>query len=205
MNLKSDEISSLDKTFRSNLINSLLGPKSITLIGTISTSGISNLALFSQVFHVGANPPLLGVLFRPDSVPRHTLTNIRDTGCFTLQNVTRNYFRQAHQTSARYPEPVSEFDATGLEEEYLEEFAAPFVKEASVKLALNKVEEIRIQSNDTVLIVGEIVRIIAPMQAIEKDGFVDPVISGSIASAGLDAYYSVQALARLKYAKPDQK
>jgi flavin reductase (DIM6/NTAB) family NADH-FMN oxidoreductase RutF len=205
MNLNSEDIINLDEMFRRNMLNSLLGPKSLVLIGTISSSGVSNLAVFSQVFHIGANPPLAGILFRPDSVPRHTLTNIRETGCFTIQNVTRNYFRQAHQSSARYPDQISEFEATGLEEEYIDDFPAPFVKDATVKMALNKVEEIRLQSNDTILVVGKIERILVPMNAVEKDGFVNPLLTGSMASAGLDAYYSVQALARLSYAKPDHE
>jgi len=101
-----ETISSLDDRFRRNLINSLHGVRPALLIGTASSSGNQNLAVFSQVLHIGANPPLTGILFRPDSIDRHTLTNIRETGFFTINTATTAMAEQVHQTSARYPDGV---------------------------------------------------------------------------------------------------
>jgi hypothetical protein len=41
--------------------------------------------------------------------------------------------------------------------------------------------------------------------AVEPDGFLNPQKTGSIASAGLDSYYTLQQLARLDYAKVNSK
>jgi hypothetical protein len=54
------QISELEKLYRVKLINSLSGFKSANLIGTINKKGITNLALFSSVIHVGANPRFNG-------------------------------------------------------------------------------------------------------------------------------------------------
>lgn len=51
--------------YRINLINSCSGYKSANLVGTKSSNGISNVAVFSSVTHIGSNPALLGLIFRP--------------------------------------------------------------------------------------------------------------------------------------------
>lgn len=202
MTLDTSEILGLEDRYRRNLINSLLGPKTIVLVGSVSANGVYNLAPFSQVFHVGANPPMAGLLFRPDSVPRHTLTNIRNSGFYTIQSVEEPWFAKAHQCSARYSEEVSEFEAVQLESEIIEGFEAPFVKDAKVKIGLSLKEEVKIESNNTILVIGMIEKLIVPKQALEEDGFLNPLKTGAVAVAGLDAYYSLNHLARLKYAKP---
>jgi len=58
------DLASLDHLYRINLINSSSGFKSANLIATINKEGISNVAVFSSVIHLGSNPPLLGFLTR---------------------------------------------------------------------------------------------------------------------------------------------
>ncbi len=204
MRLNLNSILELPERYRRNLINSIHGAKSAFLVGTKSSAGISNVSVFSQVIHIGANPPLVGLLFRPDSVERHTLINIRETKVFTIQNIKQNFFKKAHQTSARYPSDVSEFQECNLTEQEIDNFHAPFVNESSIKLGLVLESEIPIQLNGTHLVVGKIEFIEIEDSAIEKDGFVDPEKTGSIVSVGLDAYFSLNKLARLSYAKPGQ-
>ena len=118
MHWKKSEIEELDKRFRTNLINSLSGLKSLNLCGTINEKVQTNLAIINSVVHVGANPALLGMVMRPTTVPRHTLSNILSTRHYTLNHVHRDIFRNAHQTSANYEEEVSEFEACGLHAQY---------------------------------------------------------------------------------------
>ena len=65
--------------------------------------------------------------------------------------------------------------------------------------------KIDIESNGTHLIVGEITKIQLPEFILNKDGFVDLEAIETIASSGVDAYYSVKLLARYQYAKANQK
>lgn len=194
----------LDLNFKRNFINSLSGFKGIALCGTISKEGKTNLAIFNTVVHVGANPPLLGFISRPENVRRDTLTNIRETGFFTLNHIKSEIYIKAHQTAARYISDKSEFDMVGLTPKYSDNLPVPYVKESSVKIGLKFAEEITIKSNNTIFIVGEIVETFVPNSAILSDGLLDLNITGSLTASGLDTYYSCQKIARLSFAKPDQ-
>ena len=128
----SEDFAGMDKRYRTQLINSISGIKALQLVGTRDEQGRENLAVFNSIFHVGANPPYLGMVVRPDSVDRHTWQNIQATGSYTMNAVGRDFYRRAHQTSARYPRDVSEFSAVGLAAEYRPGVLAPFVAESVV-------------------------------------------------------------------------
>ncbi len=197
-----EDFPGMDKFFRRNLINCLSGFKSLNLVGTISPEGQTNLSPFSQVFHVGATPALAGLLIRPDTVPRHTLQNIEATSYYTFNHVRADFFKQAHQTSARYQE--SEFEATGLHPTYTERMPAPYVQEAWVKIGLKFEERINLKINGTILVIGSIVEISLPKEIVREDGFLDLEKAGTVTCSGLDCYHQTQKLARLSYAKPDR-
>ena len=154
MLITKNNILNFEKLYRTKFVNSLSGFKSANLIGTISSEGKTNLAIFSSVIHVGANPPLMGFLMRPVSVERHTYNNIKETGHFTINHINKEIFKQAHQTSASYEKYISEFDACGLTPEFTEKIKAPYVKESKIKIGLKFVEEQNIKSNDTVFNCG---------------------------------------------------
>jgi flavin reductase (DIM6/NTAB) family NADH-FMN oxidoreductase RutF len=202
MKLLRDDILKFEKLYRAAFVNSLSGFKSANLVGTISKEGKTNLAIFSSVIHVGANPPLMGFLMRPVSVERHTYTNIKETDHFTINHINQEIFKQAHQTSARYEKYVSEFDACGLTPEYTGIIKAPYVKESKIKIGLKFLEEQEIKSNGTIFIVGEILEVIIPDNILMKDGYVDIEKAGTIAISGLDSYHETKRIARLSYAKP---
>lgn len=195
----------LDDRYRKNLVNSLLGARPAVLIATANAQGMTNLAVFSQIVHVGANPPLCGILFRPDSVERHTLTNIRETGWFSLNLLPSEFAEQVHQTSARYGADISEFDAVGLEPEFHTDYLAPTVKHAHIKAICHLKEEFPIVSNGTILVVGAIKWIDIEDECLRSDGSVNHYSGKSLAVCGLDDYASLQQVARFSYAKPDRK
>jgi flavin reductase (DIM6/NTAB) family NADH-FMN oxidoreductase RutF len=202
MIIKKEETLKFEKLYRAAFINSITGFKSANLIGTISSEGKTNLAIFNSVIHVGANPPLMGFLMRPVSVERHTYENIKETGSFTINHINKEIFKQAHQTSARYDKDISEFDECGLTAEYSETISAPYVKQSIVKIGLNYIEEYEIKYNGTIFIIGEIAEIILPEDIIGKDGFINIENAGTIAISGLDSYHETKRMSRLSYAKP---
>lgn len=193
----------MDKFFRRNLINSLSGFKSVNLVGTANKFGETNLAIFSQIFHLGATPALMGMIVRPDVVPRHSLMNILETKYYTFNHIQESFFEKAHQTSARYQ--VSEFEAIGLTEEYSKNHSAPYVKEANIKMGLKLREKQELAVNKTIFVIGEVQEIILPKDCLLEDGFIDLEKAGTITCSGLDSYHTTQKLTRLTYAKPDKK
>jgi len=202
MQLTYTEIMAMEQRKRAHLINSVGGFKSVCLIGTADKQGQPNLAIFSSVVHIGANPPLISFIMRPDSVERHTLANILETGVYTINHVNESIYQQAHQTSAKYPKEISEFDASGLSKEYKNEYQAPFVKESAVQLAVDFKERIDLTINGTILIIGEIRDLYFPEDCLQEDGYLDIEKAGTVSCTGLDSYHSTQRLQRLPYAKP---
>ncbi len=197
-----NDILAFEKHFRATFINSLGGFKSLALIGTRSREGNTNLAVFNSLFHIGANPPMFGFIVRPDSVDRHTLSNILETGEFTVNHVHEAFYKNAHQTSARYPKDISEFEETHLTEEYKAGCYAPFVKESKIQVVANFSQKIDIQENGTIIIIAKIKSVSIPEDCIQTDGFVDLEKAGTITVSGLDSYHRTEKIARLSYAKP---
>jgi len=202
--ITSEAINTMDKQIRVHLINSLGGFKSVSLVGTADKNGNPNLAIFSSFFHVGANPPLVGLIFRPSPPERDTLRNMIETGFYTINHINETIYEQAHQTSARYEKEISEFDITGLNAEYKNDFFAPFVAESKVQLGIEFKEKIDISINNTSLIIGEIVQIYVPEDCVYDDGFVDLEKANTITCSGLDSYHKTIQLDRLSYAKPEK-
>ena len=200
-----NQILQLEKQKRVHLINSLGGFKSVALVGTSDENKNSNLSIFSSFFHLGANPPLIGMIFRPSPPERDTMRNILDTGFYTINHINESIFKKAHQTSARYDKGVSEFDATGLNSEYKNDFFAPFVVESKVQLGIEFKQKIDIAINNTTMIVGEIVQIYIPENCLLEDGFIDIEKANTITCSGLDSYHKTMQLDRLSYAKPDKE
>jgi flavin reductase (DIM6/NTAB) family NADH-FMN oxidoreductase RutF len=196
---------SLDKNKRVHLINSLGGFKSVSLIGTSDSEGRINLAIFSSIFHIGANPPLIGLIFRPTPPERNTYNNIIQSGYYTINHINESIYKQAHQTSARYDQNVSEFEMTGLNPEFKDSFFAPYVAESNIQLGIEFKEKLEIAVNNTTLIIGEIKQIYIPEDCLSDDGFVDIEKANSITCSGLDSYHKTVQLDRLSYAKPNQE
>ena len=129
-----NDIQGFSKLYRLNLINSITGYKSANMIGTKSNSGQENVAIFSSITHLGSNPALLHFTLRPNTVPRDTYKNIKENYFFTVNHVSLGQIEQAHHTSAKYDENISEFDQTQLESEYRLDWHAPFVKSSPIGL-----------------------------------------------------------------------
>lgn len=199
-----DDICAMNKRYRTNFVNALSGVKSANLIGTTGLHG-DNLAIINSVFHLGADPALMGMIMRPHTVQRDTLSNIKENGCYTINHVCRDIVEQAHQTSARYPETVSEFDAVGLTPYFSDSFTSPYVKECRLKIGLMVEDIVFISANQTEMVIGSIQEVIVDSACLQEDGHLDLNAIDSIGVAGLDHYQGLQSLARYQYAKPDVK
>ncbi|MFG1593645.1 flavin reductase family protein [Halobacteriovorax sp. CON-3] len=202
--IKDTDFKNFDERKRIKFINALSGFKSANLVGTINNEGQTNLSIISSVVHLGASPALIGLVIRPDIARRDTLENIRENGFFTINHVNKSIVEKAHQTSARYPQDQSEFDACDLSEEYKDDFLAPFVLEANIKMAIKFVREIKIEENGTHFLIGEIKSVHLPQDCLEEDGHINIHKAGTICVSGLDSYFSTVPLGRLSYAKADR-
>ena len=198
------DIHNLDKIYRINLINSCSGFKSANLLGTISTEGITNVAVFSSVTHLGSNPPTLGFILRPTTVPRNTHKNLKDVGYFTINHIWEEVIEDAHHTSAKYPDDISEFDMTNFEPEFKGNFKAPFVKNAPVQMSMKFIEEIYVPSNDVMLVVAQIQELYVKDELLQNDGLINLSLGNVATINGLDTYAIPKFKKQLTYQRPKE-
>lgn len=200
-----DTINKMDQRYRAHFINSLPGFKTPFLLGTQNQSAQTNLSILSSVTHLGSHPPLMSFIMRPNTVPRHSIENIKETGFFTLNAVPVLRFKDAHQTSARYDREISEFDACGFNAFYEKDFNAPFVMESSLQIGLSLAQIIHLDINGCDMVIGKIELIKLPFSIVREDGSLKLEQLDLCSVTGLDCYFSHEKIARLAYAKPDKK
>jgi flavin reductase (DIM6/NTAB) family NADH-FMN oxidoreductase RutF len=195
------EIEKFDPVTRLKIINSVTGIKPANLIGTINNKGTTNLAVFSSLVHLGSHPPLLGFISRPQSAEAgHTYRNIQQNKYYTINHIHPEFVKNAHYTSAKFSEDISEFERCNLSEEYIEDFKAPFVKESSFKMGMRFKQAIDIELNGTVLVIGEIEHLLFPDAAMVDDD-INLEASNGVGISGLNSYYELKKIARYPYVR----
>lgn len=204
MLLTTDDILRMEQRYRTTFINSLSGFHPVVLVGSRSAAGKSHLATFNSLVHIGANPPLFGLISRPDTVKKQTLTNIRETGVYSINFLSTDHIGSIHQAAARFDDAADKFLETGLTECTLASSDLPFVEEAVIKIGMHCENIIPIPVNGTWLIVGGISEIEIRREIIAPDGFVRMHEEKIAACAGLDAYYATNPINRFAYPKPGQ-
>lgn len=203
--LTKTSLSELTKYERVNLVNSITGYKSANLIGSQDKNEHINLAVFSSVTHLGSDPALITLTLRPNTVDRHSYDNMLATEFFTVNHISEAIIKQAHQTAARYPKNISEFDATGLTPEYLNNFKAPYVQESVVKLGCKYLNSYEIKENGCILVVACIEEFHFNDDFLESDYWLQLDKAKTVAINGLDGYALPALLDRFTYAKPNKE
>ncbi|MBX3132635.1 MAG: flavin reductase family protein [Gemmatimonadaceae bacterium] len=129
-------LASLSPRDRHALLTPLIAPRPIAFVSTVSAGGVGNLAPFSFFAMGGQNPQ--GVAFCPtadrNGEPKDTLRNVRETGEFTINVVSRAMAERVNQASAPYPFEVDEFDVTGYTRVASTLVKPPYVAEAPAAL-----------------------------------------------------------------------
>lgn len=197
MHATTSTFQSWDAKYRLCFFHSALGPRSPWLIGTQSQAGVENLAIFSNVIHLGSNPPFVGVKFRPLAGARHTYHNLKANGACSLNLVPWPLVEQAHQTQLNVAEDVSEFELAGIAKAPCMHVKAPRVAQAALTLECTYEEEHRINANDTLLVVLAVQAVHVVNEAIDATGFIDHTRLGSAYVIGLEGYSQVQNVTRL--------
>jgi len=145
---------------------------------------------------------MLGYILRPTTVPRNTFKNIKETKLFTVNHIVSDIINDAHHTSAKYPEEISEFDKTNLEQEYKDGCKAPFVKGSPVQLVCKYLNEYNIEENGTILVVASIEELYFNEDLISDSGFLQLDKGNVVTVNGCDGYALPSLLNRFEYQRP---
>jgi flavin reductase (DIM6/NTAB) family NADH-FMN oxidoreductase RutF len=99
-----------------DLLSSVVVPRPIAFVSTVSSDGIGNIAPFSYFMPGGSNPPSLCFSIaglRPGK-EKDTLRNIKQTGEFCVNLVERSIAEHMNQTSFVFDSAVNELEVVGL-------------------------------------------------------------------------------------------
>lgn len=199
-------LNDLHKVPRTNLVNALSGFKQAMLLGSCDSHGNTNLAMVNSVTHISSKPSIISLLMRTHGIGqttrRDSLQNILSTNNFTLNHVHTEIVTAAHQTSAKYPADISEFDQTGLTPFYSDAITAPYVAEARIRFGCRFRKLIDMGINQLELVIAEIVEADIPADIIGKEGHVSLSTADSLAVAGCDHYHSTTPIVRYGLARP---
>lgn len=198
-----EKLSAIPQRERAHLINNLCGLRSANLIGTQSGPKV-NLAVFNSVLHLGSQPPLLGLVFRPLTVERHTYDYIKETKLFSVNQLPVSKAGEGHHTSAKFKAEQSEFNHCGFTPLYREGLTLPFVQESHIQILCSYSQE-HLLENDCIILTGRIVQFWISEHILEPDHWINHQKAESVAIGGLDSYYSTSLIDRFSYAKPEEK
>ena len=202
MHLTKFQIEETPRVKRLNIINSVTGIKPANLIGSVSSKGKMNLAIFSSVFHLGSDPALIAFISRPSGeVPRHTLENILETKYYTINAIPSSLVEKAHYTSAKFDRDINEFERCQIESMELDNFLPPFVADSPIKIGMKFEQRVDISINNTIMIIGSIEHLFVDDHLISKEGYIDLDQANIAGIGGLNNYYSFEHIGQFPYAR----
>jgi flavin reductase (DIM6/NTAB) family NADH-FMN oxidoreductase RutF len=141
------------------VLSSLVTPRPIAWVTTVSPEGAVNAAPFSFFNVLGAQPPILGFCpgNRDDGTPKDTARNVRLTHEFVVNLVDEDLAEAMNKTAASVPYGTNELEIAGLTTAPSSVVKAPRIAEAPASLEC--VEWGTLQIGDNRLIIGLIKRV----------------------------------------------
>lgn len=187
--LKKSDLETMDKRKRTALVNCVSGIRTAFLGISSGTFGC-NASPLSNVTHVGADPALMSVLFRPDNGHRHTLSNYLSTGKLTLSAVPSTAALAVHESSANWDETVFEWEALKQKSIHLVGWEHPIPAVALWSVELQLVEHFTL-TNECIYTVGQIEKI-AFAAGHQPNSMGKFSAGGLLLAHGLNIYYTAK-------------
>jgi flavin reductase (DIM6/NTAB) family NADH-FMN oxidoreductase RutF len=167
------------------LLTSLVVPRPIAWVSTIAPDGTVNLAPHSYFNIMSSAPPI--VHFTSTGV-KDSLRNVRESGEFVVNIVTRDLVEEMNDTSIDFPPDVSEMEWVGLEAAPSDVVAPPRVARAKAALEC-RVRQITSMGNGN-MVFGEVLRFHVD-DRVWSEGRVDPEALDPVCRLS-GAYYAEQ-------------
>jgi len=153
------DISEMKAPLRYTLLVSLIAPRPIALISTLSNKGIPNAAPFSFFNLMGNDPPIVAIGIGKDETRKNDLKdsgyNIQKTKEFVINIVNESILEQVNITSVDFPPEVDESEIAGLTKLPSIKVKPPRIAESPANLECRLAGTIEI--GNTRIILGEII------------------------------------------------
>ncbi len=189
--------------FKIDPFKSLVFPRPIGWISSISKNGIANLAPYSYFNAVADEPPQVMFCSNGSSIHgefKDSLSNILTTKEFVVNFATSTSQNQMNISSRDFKPDEDEFILSNLRKKKSRLVKAPSVKDSPVNLECKLVKTIKLKSNSkkiSTMIIGEVIGIFINNKFI-KNNRVDSVAMRYIARMGYSEYTTISSKFNLK-------
>jgi|GEM_PF-55330 len=184
--------SGLDPRDAYRLMISVIVPRPIAWVSTVSPDGATNAAPFSYFQALGGKPPMVMIAVGDRRTGEHkdTRRNIEATGEFVINMVGEREGPAMVKTSIDHPYGVSEFDEAGLTALPSELIKAPRIGGCGVSLEckLDRVLEIA----GSGICIGEVVLFHVEDALLDENGVVDPLRLNPLGRLGGSGYATLR-------------
>jgi flavin reductase (DIM6/NTAB) family NADH-FMN oxidoreductase RutF len=186
-------LSDLDPRDAYRLMTSLVAPRPIGWISTISAEGQANLAPFSFFNAVAGPPPtvMVSVSQRAGGGPKDTVRNAEQTREFVAHIVERRLAEQMNATSAEWEHGVDEFDRAGLARVASTDVRPYRLAGVAVALECRLTQVVPVEATRYTMLLGQVVRFHLKDGLLRPNGLADPRQIDPIARLGGDEYTSL--------------
>jgi flavin reductase (DIM6/NTAB) family NADH-FMN oxidoreductase RutF len=153
-------------------LTSVVVPRPIAWVSTVSADGVRNLAPHSFFTVASAEPPVISFT----SVrTKDSLRNIRATGEFVVNLATRELATQVNRTGTDFPPEVDELELAGLTPEPSRLVRPPRVAESPVALECVAAGEHTFAESDrgSTVVFGRVVHLSVARAVLADDGLPD--------------------------------
>ena len=176
---------------RYGLLTSLVVPRTIGWISTVSKAGTPNLAPYSFFAALSSNPMLVGAsIGHRGGEPKDTLANIRETGEFCVNVCSRDLLEAMNLTSKEVSADVDEFSLASLTARQAMDVTAPWIEEAPAAMECVLFKEVELGQAPNVFVIGQVERIHVreDMKFLGEGWNVDPDSLKPVGRLGKDRY-----------------
>lgn len=153
------DISTMKAHLRYNLLISLITPRPIAFISTLSDKGIPNAAPFSFFNLMGNDPPIVAIGIGKDETRKNNLKdsgyNIQQTKEFVINIVNERVLEQMNLTAIDFPPEVDESEIAGLTKLPSIRVKPPRIAESPANLECRLASTVEI--GNTRIVLGEII------------------------------------------------
>ncbi len=183
-------------------LTSVVTPRPIAWVTTISADGVVNLAPFSFFNAFGANPPI--VVFSPtinrNGGKKDTLRNVEAVGEFVVHTATAALAEKVNLSSKELPPDQSEIDLTGLHTTPSTRVKPPRIVESPVALecVVRQILPFGTGPIATNLVIGEVVMMHISEEILGSNGKPDPRKLQTVARLGADWWCHTSDLFEMK-------
>lgn len=147
----------LSSTQRSRLFMSVIVPRPVAWVSTVSPDGVSNLAPFSFFGGICSDPPMLYInVSRRQGQLKDTAANILATREFVVHTCSYSQVEAMVQTAGSYPLEVNEFEKVGLTPIPSERVRPPRMAEALVAMECKLVKTLELGEGPASIFIGRV-------------------------------------------------